>query len=132
MAKKKASAKRRAKTVAAKPKPKATVPVLPLGDRVLVRPLSEDELGMTTTSGIIIPETVDREKPEQGKVVAVGEGKPACACPHADRYDDGKLVKPPVKVGDRIVFSRYGYDEVKLNGEEYYIIKSENVLAIIK
>ncbi|MCI0619740.1 co-chaperone GroES [Candidatus Wolfebacteria bacterium] len=101
---------------------KSAVPVTPLGDRVLVRPLSEEELGVRTASGIIIPETVDREKPEQGKVVAVGEG----------RYDDGKLVKPSVKVGDRVVFSRYGFDEVKMGGVEYYIIKSENVLAIVK
>lgn len=139
MAKKKASAKRRAKATTKKVVSKDTVPpprraasfvarrggetgVLPLGDRVLVRPLSEEELGVRTTSGIIIPETVDREKPEQGKVVAIGEG----------RLEDGKLIKPAVKVGDRVVFSRYGYDEVKIAGEEYYIIKSENVLAIVK
>lgn len=95
--------------------------VAPLGDRVLVRPLSEEELGTKTVSGIIIPDTVDKEKPEQGKVIAVGEG----------RYDDGVLVKPAVKKGDRVVFSRYGYDEVKIGDEEYYIIKSDNLLAII-
>ena len=98
------------------------VGVVPLADRVLVRPLSEDELGSKTASGIIIPETVDKEKPEQGEVIAVGEGK----------YDDGKLVKPSVSIGDRVLFSKYGYDEVKHGGEEYFIIKEENILAILK
>jgi len=100
---------------------RSKISIKPLGDRVLVRPLSEDELGSKTASGIIIPETVDKEKPEQGEVVAVGEGK----------YEDGVLVKPQVSVGDRVVFSRYGYDEVKHAGEEYFIIKADNVLAII-
>lgn len=96
--------------------------ITPLHDRVLVRPLSPEELGSKTASGIIIPETVDKEKPEQGEVIAVGEG----------RYEDGKLVKPAVKIGDRVVFSKFGYDEVKVDGEEYYILKEENILAIIK
>jgi len=94
--------------------------ITPLRDRVLVRPFSEEELEGKTASGIIIPETVDKEKPEQGEVIAVGEGA----------YDDGKLIPMPVKVGDRVVFSRYGYDEVKHKGEEYFIIKSENILAV--
>lgn len=98
------------------------VGIIPLADRVLVRPLSEDELGTKTASGIIIPETIDKEKPEQGEVIAVGEGK----------YDDGKLVKPSVSVGDRVLFSKYGYDEVKHEGDEYFIIKEENILAILK
>ena len=89
---------------------------------MLLKQLSEDEVGSKTASGIIIPDTVDKEKPEQGKVVAVGEG----------RYDDGKLIKPAVKVGDRVVFSKYGYDEVKFDGEEYLILKAENILAVIK
>jgi len=69
-----------------------------------------------------IPETVDKEKPEQGKVVAVGEG----------HYDDGKLIPVRVKVGDRVLFSKYGYDDVKIGDEEYYILKEENILAVIK
>lgn len=96
--------------------------IQPLSDRVLLKPLSEEELGTKTASGIIIPETVDKEKPEQGKVIAVGEGK----------YEDGKLIKPSVKVGDRVVFSKYGFDEVKISGEEYYIIREENILAVVK
>lgn len=103
-------------------KKKKSSGIMPLRDRVLVRPLSEEELEGKTASGIIIPETIDKEKPEQGEVIAVGEGG----------YDDGTLIPPPVKVGDRVVFSRYGYDEVKYEGEEYFIIKSDNILAVIK
>lgn len=95
--------------------------ITPLGDRILLKPLSESELGTKTASGIIIPDTVDKEKPERGKVVAVGEGW----------YQDGKLMKLSVKVGDRVVFSKYGYDEIKVDGEEYYILKHENILAIV-
>ena len=95
---------------------------MPLGDRVLVKPIDTDELATKTDSGIIIPDTVSKEKPEQGKVLAVGEG----------RYDDGKLIKPRVKEGDRILFSKYGYDEIKIEDEELFIIKEENILAIIK
>jgi len=96
--------------------------IVPLGDRVLVKPIDTDELATKTDSGIIIPDTVSKEKPEQGKVLAVGEG----------RYDDGKLIKPRVKEGDRILFSKYGYDEIKIEDEELFIIKEENILAIIK
>ena len=96
--------------------------IIPLGDRVLVKPIDTDELATKTDSGIIIPDTVSKEKPEQGKVLAVGDG----------RYDDGKLIKPRVKEGDRILFSKYGYDEIKIEDEELFIIKEENILAIIK
>ena len=95
--------------------------IKPLGDRILLKPISADEMN-TTSSGIIIPETVSKEKPEQGIVIAVGDGK----------WDDGVKVPMSVKVGDKVVFSRYGYDEVKLDGEEYYILKEENILAVIK
>lgn len=96
--------------------------VTPLGNRVLVRPLSQEELEGKTSSGIIIPETVDKEKPEQGEVVAIGEGE----------YNDGTLVKPQVKVGDRVMFSKYGYDEIEYEGEDYFIIKGSNILAVIE
>ena len=95
--------------------------VIPLNDRVLVKPIDAEEASKTA-SGIIIPDTVSKEKPEQGKVVAVGEGK----------FENGKRVPMGVKVGDRVVFSRYGYDGVKLDGVEYYILKEENILAIIR
>lgn len=101
---------------------KKSVGVTPLGDRVLLRPLDESETGSVTASGIIIPDTVSKDKPEQGEVVAVGEGK----------WDDGKLIKPTVKIGDRVVFSKYGYDEIKVGDKEYYILREQNILAIIK
>lgn len=93
--------------------------LVPLADRVLVQPLPKEEV---TASGIIIPDTVSKEKPEQGTVVAVGEGK----------YEDGKLIPLRVKVGDVVVFSKYGYDEVKLDGEEYFILREDSLLAVIK
>jgi chaperonin GroES len=97
--------------------------IVPLGDRVLLKPLSEEEMSRKSALGIIIPETVDKEKPEQGKVIAVGEG----------RYNDsGNLVPMRVKVGDRVVFSKYGPDEIKIDGEEYYILSESSILAIIK
>lgn len=94
--------------------------IRPLGDRILLKPLSALEMN-TTSSGIIIPDTVSKEKPEQGIVIAVGEG----------RWDDGKKIPVAVKVGDKVVFSRYGYEEVKIDGEEYYILKEENILAVL-
>lgn len=93
--------------------------ITPLGDRVLVLPLAKEEI---TASGILIPDSANREKPEQGTVIAVGTGK----------YDDGTLVPMTVTVGDTVLFSKYGYDEVKLDGKEYYILSESNVLAIIK
>ncbi|MBU4536586.1 co-chaperone GroES [Patescibacteria group bacterium] len=97
--------------------------IIPLADRVLIRPLSEKEMEKKTNFGIIIPDTIDKEKTrDQGIVVAVGEGK----------YDDGKLNKMTVKIGDKVLFSKYAFDEVKIDDEEYFILKEENILAIIK
>lgn len=96
--------------------------IIPLGDRILVRPLTQDE-GKKTKSGIIIPETVDKEKPEQGKVIAVGAGR---------MNDEGKILSIRVKVGDTVIFSKYGPDEIKVDGEEYYIISESAILAILK
>ena len=96
--------------------------IKPLGDRVVVRPLTQEEMGTKSPSGIIIPDTVSKEKPEQGIVVAVGEG----------RYEDGKRVPMSVKEGDRVVFSKYGFDEVKVGGEEYFIVSESSVLAVLK
>ncbi|HVZ75748.1 MAG TPA: co-chaperone GroES [Candidatus Paceibacterota bacterium] len=95
----------------------------PLGDRVLIKPLSPEEMeGATTSFGIIIPETVNKEKPEQGTVVAVGPGKMG---------EDGKLSTMTVKVGDKVMFSKYNFDEVKVKGVEYYIVSESNILAVI-
>lgn len=97
--------------------------IRPLGDRVVVRPLTTEEMGGTSPSGIIIPETAKQEKPEQGVVVAVGEGK---------WNEDGDARIPVgVKKGDRVVFSKYGYDEVKMGETEYFIVSESNILAVI-
>ncbi len=97
--------------------------IKPLQDRVVVRRLSDEEAGTKSASGIIVPDTVSKEKPEQGIVVAVGEGK---------WDEDGeKRIPMDVKVGDRIIFSKYGFDEVKIAGEELYIVSASSVLGII-
>ena len=99
---------------------KTSVPIAPLGDRVVIKPLSADEIGTTTASGIIIPDSV-KEKPMEGTVIAVGPGK----------YEDGIRIPVSVKPGDRVMFSKYGFDEIKMNGVEYYVISESNVLAVI-
>jgi chaperonin GroES len=94
--------------------------IQPLGDRVLVKPISEAE--EKSPFGIIIPESARKEKPETGTVVAVGEGK---------RTDRGETIAMRVKTGDTIVFSKYGFDEVTIDEVEYYIVGESNILAII-
>ncbi|MFW6209942.1 MAG: co-chaperone GroES [Patescibacteria group bacterium] len=97
-------------------------PIKPLGDRVIVRPLSEDELGTTSPAGIIIPDTAKKDKPEQGVVLAVGPGK---------WDEDGEKRLPmDVKEGDRVVFSKYGYDEVKIDDKEYYLVSESSILGV--
>ena len=97
-------------------------PIKPLGDRVIVRPLTDNEAGTTSPSGIIIPDTAKKEKPEQGVVIAVGLGK---------WDEDGeKRIPLDVKVGDRIVFSKYGYDEVKIENKEYFIVSENSILGV--
>ncbi len=99
------------------------VHIKPLADRVVVRPLSEEEAGNVSASGIIIPDSAKKEAAGEGVVVAVGEGK---------WDEDGKKRIPvEVKVGDRIVYSKYGYDEVKVDDTEYYIVGEQSILAII-
>src|SRR4051812_29905670 len=97
------------------------IPLEPLGDRIVVKP-SEKEGEKKLSSGIILAAAADKEKPAQGTVVAVGPGK----------YEDGKRVPPQVKVGDTVLFSKYGFDEVKVEGVEYYILSESSVLAVIK
>jgi len=94
--------------------------IMPLGDRVLVKPFGLEE-GLVTSFGIVLPDSA-KEKPEQGKVVAVGPGK---------RGEDGKLLPIALKVGDKVMFSKYGYDEIKVDGTEYYLVREENVLAVL-
>lgn len=99
------------------------VAIKPLGDRVVVRPLTDVEAGTVSASGIIIPDSAKKEKPEQGIVIAVGVGK--------WNEDADKRVAMDVKVGDRIVFSKYGYDEVKVDDTEYFIVSESNILAVL-
>jgi len=100
--------------------------ILPLGGRVLIKPFTKDELQKKDTAkndfGIILPEADKKEKSEQGKVMAVGAGQ----------WHDGKRLPMSVKVGDVVAFSKYGYDDIKVDGEELYLIKEENILAILR
>ena len=99
-----------------------TSPIKPLGDRVVVRPLTEEELGNVSASGIIIPDTAKKEKPEQGVVVAAGPGK--------WNEDGDARVAMDVKEGDRVVFSKYGFDEVKVENKEYFIVSESSILGV--
>ena len=118
--KKKTKKTKAKKAVPRKPKaPGSKVGFVPAGDRVLVKPASQEE-GQTTSFGIIIPDTA-KEKPEQGTVVAVGPGK----------HDDGTLVPVGVKVGDKVMFNKYGYEEIKIKGVEYFIVSEANILGIL-
>ncbi|MBI2086643.1 MAG: co-chaperone GroES [Candidatus Zambryskibacteria bacterium] len=100
--------------------------IIPLGDRVLLRPFSEEAIrraqGKKPMTDFVLPESMTKEKSAQGKVLAVGEGK----------IVDGKLVPVRIRIGDTVLFSKYGYDEVEQNGEELYLLKEDNVLAVIK
>lgn len=91
----------------------------PLGDKVIVEVLSAEE---KTKGGIIIPDTA-KEKPQEAKVIAVGSGKV---------LDNGKTVAPDVKAGDIIIFGKYSGSEVKVEGKEYLIIDSDDILAVVK
>jgi len=90
----------------------------PLADRVVVKALDREE---KTKSGIVLPETA-KEKPQEGEVLAVGPGKMG---------EDGKRIVPEVKVGDKVVYSKYGGTEIKIDGVEYLILKESDVLAIV-
>lgn len=91
--------------------------VKPLSDNILIQPLAEKK----TPSGIVIPETA-KEKPQEGKVVAVGPG----------RYEDGELIKPEVKKGDKVIYKKWGGNEVKVDNKEYLIVKAEDILAVLE
>ena len=93
--------------------------IRPLGDRVVLEPVSEEQ---KTKSGIYLPETADKEKPEQGKVIAVGPGK----------FEDGKRTPMDVKVGDTVLFTKYGPNEVKVDEKEYLIAREEDILAVLE
>jgi chaperonin GroES len=96
------------------------IKIRPLQDRVIVKRLEEE--AEKTKGGIIIPDTA-KEKPQQGKILAVGKGKV---------NDDGKVTPLDVKVGDRILFGKYSGSEIKLDGEEHLIMREEDILGVIE
>jgi chaperonin GroES len=104
------------------PKKQEKIVVKPLGARVLIRPYTKEELLPKNSFGIILPGNDSKEKSEQGIVLAIGPGE----------FKEGKLVPIAVSVGDKVIFSKYSYEEVKINGSELYLIKEENILAVIK
>ena len=89
----------------------------PLADRVVVKPSESEEV---TKSGIVLPDTA-KEKPQEGEVIAVGPGK----------YEEGKRVPLDVKVGDKVIYSKYGGTEVKVEGVEHLILRESDILAIV-
>ncbi|MCS6845704.1 MAG: co-chaperone GroES [Caldilineales bacterium] len=91
----------------------------PLGDRLLVKPIEQEE---RTASGIILPETA-KEKPQEGEVLAVGPGA---------RKDDGSRMEMDVKVGDRVLYAKYAGTEIKMDGQKYLILRESDILAIIE
>ncbi|MBP2644940.1 MAG: groS [Firmicutes bacterium] len=93
--------------------------IKPLGDRVVIQPLAREEV---TKSGIVLPDTA-KEKPQEGKVVAVGTGKV---------LDNGQRVAVDVKAGDKVIFSKYSGTEVKIDGQDYLILSERDVLAIVE
>ncbi len=92
----------------------------PLHSNVVVKPLSKETM---TKSGIVIPDTISKEKPEQGEVVAVGAGK---------LLDNGQIAPMSVKVGDQVMFRKYSPDEIKVDEEEYLVIKEQDIMLIIE
>jgi len=92
----------------------------PLGDHVLVKPIKEEEV---TKSGIVLPDTVDKEKKMEGEVIAVGPGK---------ILENGGRSVMQVQVGQHVLFKKWGGDEVKVDGEEYKIVSEDDILAIIE
>ncbi len=94
--------------------------IKPLSDHILIESITQTE---KTKTGIFLPETAEKERPEQGKVIAVGPGK---------KLDSGKTVPLEVKKGDTILFTKYGPNEIKVDDKEYLIAKEEDILAILE
>ncbi|MFO8053147.1 MAG: co-chaperone GroES [Candidatus Omnitrophota bacterium] len=92
--------------------------VKPLGDRILVKQVEAEE---KTAGGIVIPDTA-KEKPQQAEVVAVGEGK---------KKEDGSLIPLSVKEGDRVLYGKYSGTEISIEGQDYLIVKEEDILGIV-
>jgi chaperonin GroES len=92
--------------------------IKPLGDRVVIKALEQDEV---TPSGIVLPDNA-KEKPQEGEIIAVGSGKV---------LDNGTRLDPEVKVGDRVIYSKYAGTEIKKDGQEYLILSERDILAIL-
>ena len=94
--------------------------IKPLSDHILIEPISQEE---KTKSGILLPDTAEKEKSEQGKVIAVGPGR---------RLSSGKRIPLEVKKGETVLFTKYGPNEIKVGNKEYLIAKEEDILAILE
>lgn len=94
--------------------------IRPLADRVVIKPQAKEE---KTKGGLFLPDTASKEKPQEGLIVAVGEGK---------LDDNGKRVPMSVSVGDRVLFAKYAGTEIKLDDEEYLILAEKDVLAVVQ
>ncbi len=94
--------------------------IKPLADHILIEPLKEEE---KTKGGILLPDTAEKERPERGKVIAIGPGR---------KTEEGKLIPMGLKEGDKVLFTKYGPNEIKIDGKEYLIAKEEDVLAIVE
>lgn len=94
--------------------------IKPLGDHILIEPIKEEE---KTKAGILLPDTASKEKSEEGKVIAIGQGRTT---------PEGKIIPMQVKPGDKVLFTKYGPHEVKINGKEYLIASESDILAVIE
>ena len=101
-------------------KDKNNMTIKPLSDHILIEPIKEEE---KTKTGIFLPETASRERPEEGNVIAIGPGK---------KTDDGKIIPVSVKPGDKVLFTKYGPTEIKVDNKEYLIASESDILAIIE
>lgn len=91
----------------------------PLNDHVIVKPITEDEV---TKSGIVLPDTIDKERPEKGTIEAIGPGK---------LLDNGQRAQMSVKIGDKVMFKKYSPDEIKVKDEKYLVISESDILVIL-
>jgi len=94
--------------------------IKPLSDHILIEPIKQEE---KTRGGIFLPDTAEKDKSEQGKVIAIGSGK---------KTNEGKIIPLSVKPGDIVLFTKYGPNEIKVDNKEYLIAKEEDILAIIE
>ena len=93
--------------------------IIPISDHVLIEPIKGEE---KSKGGILLPQTAEKERPEQGKIIAAGPGK---------KDETGKIIPLEVKPGDKVLFTKYGPNEIKVEDKEYLIAKEEDILAII-